>query len=242
MKRQQALMKWWFGVCMVMAMISAEADECVVLLHGLARTDSSMAKMEKSLRQAGYQVVNISYPSTRHTIAELSERAITRGLAKCPDGVAINFVTHSLGGILVRNYLHDREIKNLHRVVMLGPPNAGSQVVDRLQYVPGFKAVNGPAGVELSTAEDSVPNKLGPVDFDLGVIAGTRTVNPILSTMLPNPDDGKVSVENTKIEGMNDHIQLPVTHTFMMRNKKVVEQVIHYLKQGKFKHEKSPGQ
>lgn len=229
-----------FLVLILLLPVHTMADECVILLHGLARSDASMGKMERSLRKAGYRVVNIDYPSTRYPIDELADRAVSDGLSRCPDNAAIHFVTHSLGGILVRSYLSRQTIENLRRVVMLAPPNAGSQVVDRLKSVPGFKAANGPAGIQLGTGENSVPKALGSVDFDLGVIAGTRTVNPILSTMLPNPDDGKVSVQSTKVKGMNDHIQLPVTHTFMMRNRKVIEQVIHYLHSGRFKRETSP--
>ena len=215
------------------------ADECVILLHGLARTDASMSKMAVSLKSTGYQVVNVSYPSTRKSIAKLATEAVATGLAKCPDNTPVNFVTHSLGGILVRYYLQQNSLPELNRVVMLGPPNKGSEVVDKLRNIPGFRLINGPAGMALGSDDNSVPNQLASVDFDLGVIAGTRTVNPVLSTMLPNPDDGKVSVEGTKVAGMNDHISLPVTHTFMMRNNQVIAQAIYYLKHGCFKQQET---
>ena len=136
----------------------------------------------------------------------------------------------------MRQYLTANRIANLGRTVMLAPPNHGSEVVDKLSKLPGFKLANGDAGMQLGTGEGSVPTGLGAVNFDLGVIAGTRTVNPILSTLLPNPDDGKVSVASTRVAGMNDHIELPVSHTFMMRNRKVIAQTLHYLQQGKFVH------
>ncbi|MCV6604105.1 MAG: alpha/beta fold hydrolase, partial [Porticoccaceae bacterium] len=208
----------------------------VILLHGLARTSNSMGKMENALAAAGYHTVNLSYPSRHHSIEVLAHKAIDSGLKNCPTGAAVHFVTHSLGGILLRQYLHHNDIANLGRVVMLAPPNNGSEVVDKLSRMPGFKLANGEAGMQLGTGAESVPRELGAVDFDLGVIAGTRTVNPILSLYLPNPDDGKVSVESTKVTGMNDHIQLPTTHTFMMRNRTVIEQTIHYLQQGGFVH------
>jgi protein involved in ribonucleotide reduction len=100
-----------------------------------------------------------------------------------------------------------------------------------------FKSINGPAGQQLSTSTESFVNQLPAANFDLGIIAGTKTFNPILSLMLPNPDDGKVTLENTKVEGMKDFIALPVTHTFMMKNKKVIKQVLHFLKNGQFVHE-----
>lgn len=219
-----------------MALLTTQVSttECVILLHGLARTDGSMKKIASILDGAGYFTINVSYPSTKHPIEKLAKSAISAALAKCPKGSIINFVTHSMGGILVRQYLSEHRIENMGRVVMLAPPNKGSQVVDYLQKVPGFKLINGPAGVQLGTGKLSVPNVLGAVDFELGVIAGNCSFNPILSLMLPHPNDGKVCVENTGLEGMSDHIELPVTHTFMMNNKTVIFQVLYFLENGIF--------
>ena len=147
----------------------------------------------------------------------------------------MHFVTHSMGGILVRQFLRQNKIANLGRVVILGPPNSGSEIVDILQNMPGFKVVNGPAGLQLSAKDHGLPNQLGPADFELGIIAGSRSINLVLSTLLPTPNDGKVSVESSKLEGMADHVTLPVTHTFMMRNPAVIEQVSTFLQEGKFK-------
>jgi len=213
------------------------AQECVILLHGLARSNQSMAKLAKRLDRANYLSINYDYPSTQYTIEELAATTLPDALAQCPPESKVHFVTHSMGGILLRQYLSSNEIDNLGRVVMLGPPNQGSQVVDKLRNTPGYQLINGPAGLQLGTDAESVPNRLGPVDFELGVIAGTRSINLILSTMLPNPDDGKVSVENTKLEGMTDHIEMPVTHPFMMKNKAVMDQVLFFLKNGAFSRE-----
>jgi hypothetical protein len=139
-----------------------------------------------------------------------------------------------MGGILVRHYLEDRDIDRLGRVVMLGPPNQGSEVIDRYAKWPGFEWFSGPAGLQLGTGEASVPRSLGPAHFDLGIIAGDHTLNPILSQILPGKDDGKVSVDSTRVEGMNDHLEMPVTHVFMMRNQAVIEQVLYYLAHGEF--------
>jgi pimeloyl-ACP methyl ester carboxylesterase len=209
--------------------------ENVILLHGLARSDRSMQKLALALSHEGYCVQNVNYASTRNKIAALAEEAITPALAACPAGEKVNFVTHSLGGILVRQYLKEHRIENLGRVVMLGPPNRGSEVVDKLRDFPGFYFMHGEAGLELGTGASSVPNRLGQANFDLGIIAGTRSINLILSYLIPGADDGKVSVENTRLEGMNDHLEMEVTHTFMMRNSKVIEQVIRYLQSGSFK-------
>lgn len=214
--------------------VDAESKECVILLHGLARTEGSLSKMQMALNDAGFHTVNKGYLSTKHKVEKLSKDSITEALSFCPTAKKVHFVTHSMGGILVRQYLSTKKITNLGRVVMLGPPNKGSQVVDKLKNAPGFNLINGPAGMQLGTGKLSVPNRIGPANFEVGIIAGTRSVNLILSTMLPNPDDGKVSVENTKLEGMSDHISLPVTHPFMMKNDEVIDQVIYFLKYGIF--------
>jgi pimeloyl-ACP methyl ester carboxylesterase len=209
--------------------------ENVILLHGLARTEKSMTPLQRALEHQGYRVVNVGYDSRHGSVETLAVEAIAPALAVCPADQPVHFVTHSLGGILVRQYLAHHEIANLGRVVMLGPPNKGSEVIDRLREAPGFQFINGDAGLELGTGAASVPNKLGGANFDLGIIAGTRSVNLILSTMIPGADDGKVSVENTRLEGMRDHLEMGVTHTFMMRNDAVIAQVIHYLENGHFK-------
>jgi hypothetical protein len=210
-------------------------NEAVILLHGLARKASSMKKLERALKENGYQVVNVDYPSTKHDIEALAEWSIGNAIKKVGPNSKIHFVTHSMGGILVRQFLRQYKMHNLGRVVMLGPPNSGSEIVDLLQNVPGFKTVNGPAGLQLSAKKDALPNQLGPANFELGIIAGSRSVNLVLSTMLPMPNDGKVSVESSKLEGMSAHLTMPVTHTFMMRNSAVITQVILFLQQGAFK-------
>ncbi|MGB0664200.1 MAG: esterase/lipase family protein [Pontibacterium sp.] len=219
----------------VLFSISSQAS-CVVLLHGLARTADSMETLEEALLSEGFFTVNEGYPSRDYPIETLAEMAISPAVKMCPQGSTVHFVTHSLGGILVRHYLSNHTLNNLGRVVMLGPPNQGSEVVDQLGDIPGFHFINGDAGMQLGTGELSIPNTLGRANFDLGIVAGTRSVNLILSALIPNTDDGKVSIASTKLEGMNDHIQLPVTHTFMMKNKRVIAQVVHYLKHGSFQH------
>ncbi len=139
-----------------------------------------------------------------------------------------------MGGILVRYYLKDNAIDNLGKVVMLGPPNQGSEVVDKFHGFPGYVWFGGPASIELGTKESSIPQQLGRANFEVGIIAGYRSINPILSTLLPNQDDGKVTVTKTKLIGMKDHIAMPVTHPFMMKNKKVIQQVKNFLRNGFF--------
>ncbi|GAB4341595.1 MAG: alpha/beta fold hydrolase [Desulfobulbaceae bacterium] len=209
----------------------------MILLHGLARTSASMDTMATRISRAGYTVTNIDYPSRRHPIEELAPLAVEKGLDFCRsrDAETIHFVTHSLGGILVRYYLSRHEITELGRVVMLAPPNRGSKVVDKFSTMPGFGFVNGPAGYQLGTGEKSIPLQLGPADFEVGVIAGDRTINLLLSTAFDEPNDGKVAVEDTKLEGMKDFIVVHRTHPFIMQGGEVIEQVIHFLRHGLFR-------
>ena len=210
--------------------------ECVVLLHGLARTAASMAVLDKPLTGAGFTVVNVGYPSRKHPIEKLAPMAMEHGIKECRrrDARVIHFVTHSLGGILVRYYLADHRLPELGRVVMLAPPNKGSEIANELGSVPGLGSLGGPAGLQLGTGKDSIPLKLGPPWYEVGVIAGTRSINPIFSAIIPEIDDGKVSVENAKLEGMVDFVALPHTHTFIMRSSDVIRQTVHFLRNGRF--------
>jgi len=215
---------------------SAYAADGVILLHGLCRTNASMDKMAAALTEAGFIVENADYPSRTASIEKLSDDAIGKALddPKFRECAKIHFVTHSLGGIMVRSYFQRHTLARLGRVVMLGPPNQGSEVVDELGAWSLFSRLNGPAGGELGTGVCSTPNLLGPVAFELGVIAGDRSINWINSLMIEGNDDGKVSVARAKVDGMKEFLVVHVTHPYLMKDDVVIENTIAFLKTGEF--------
>lgn len=211
-------------------------SEAIILLHGLSRTSRSMNKAGKLLAGYGYKIINVDYPSRSAGISALAQTCIAQALNQCDteDIKKIHFLTHSMGGILLRDYLASQCIDKLGRVVMLAPPNQGSEVVDKLGSWRLFYYLNGPAGLQLGTDKNSVPNRLGPVAFQLGIIAGNKTVNPLLSLLIPGASDGKVSVSRARVEGMKDFIVMPYSHEFIMRREAVLEQALHFIQQGCF--------
>ena len=214
---------------------AADTGERVVLLHGLARSASSMAVMADALREAGYAVCNVDYPSTEFAVETLAREHVMPAIDACiGDASRIHFVTHSMGGIIVRYLATLDAAPPIGRVVMLGPPNRGSEVVDRIGDWAAFEWLNGPAGDQLGTAPDSLPNRLGPAPFAVGVIAGRHSINWINSAMIPGSDDGKVAVSRTRLAGMDDIVVLPVTHPLMMRDEDVIAQTLHFLEHGRF--------
>lgn len=212
------------------------SDECVVLLHGLNRSWRAMRPMAEALQEAGLTTANVDYPSQSGNIEHIAPLAVGTGLSECRKTGAkrIHFVTHSIGGILLRYQNKQLPIADLGRVVMLAPPNRGSEIVDKTRDWPGFEMLSGDAGAQLGTDESSMPAQLGPVDFELGVIAGTRTINPLMSALLPNPDDGKVSVASTQVDGMDDFLVVGNSHRYITRSDVVFRNTVSFLKDGHF--------
>jgi len=207
----------------------------VILLHGIARTSRSLRKLETALQGAGFATLNLDYASRKKPIETLAvdiHPQIARFEKSC--GGPIHFVAHSMGGLLARLYIATFRPAQLARVVMLGTPNGGSEVADLLKRLVPYRAFYGPAGQQLST--DRAPALTSSPDYPVGVIAGSAASIPIASTfILPRPNDGRVSVESSKLEGMTDHVVVRASHTGLPGHRIAIAQTIAFLCTGRFR-------
>ncbi|UTD29366.1 triacylglycerol lipase [Bradyrhizobium sp. WD16] len=219
--------------------INASAAEAnpgggVVLLHGIARSSRAFGRLERTLTEAGFAVLNLDYPSRRARIEDLAEtihEAIDGFAATVPG--EMHFVAHSMGGLLARVYLARHRPPRLGRVVMLGTPNGGSEIADLLRNFPPFGAFFGPAGPQLCTPQHG-GGRWPASDYPVGIIAGRRAIDPFGYLVLPRPNDGRVSVANTRIDGMADHIVIDAAHPWLMTNREAVRQTLSFLRRGRF--------
>ncbi|MEH3117676.1 MAG: alpha/beta fold hydrolase [Methylorubrum populi] len=209
--------------------------EGVLLLHGIARRAASLRPLERRLAAAGYATLNRDYPGRRLGLAAIAESLAPEVAAFGADVKRLHIVTHSMGGLVARVLLTRHRPAHLGRVVMLGPPNGGSEIADALHRFALYRRFFGPAGTELVTVWSPVQAALfGPVDYPLGIIAGSRSLYPLASLLLPGPNDGRVTVARTRLEGMTDHVALPVAHPTMMWNRRVIGLTLHFLHAGRF--------
>jgi triacylglycerol lipase len=214
-----------------------ENGDSVVLLHGLGRSSDSMASLARHLQAEGFEIHNLDYPSTDRTPSELVawlDAAVRECCAESPG--RLHFVTHSLGGILARALIDTHRPARLGRVVQIAPPNKGSEIVDELAGNPVFAAAVGPTGTDLGTGPASFPNRIGAPDYEIGIIAGTESINPVGSVLLPGPDDGSVSVERARLSGATDFVLVDANHTFIMQDEAVARQVTRFLREGRFEN------
>lgn len=195
-----------------------------------------MLRLEETLTDEGYRVCNLTYPSRHHRIEVLASDYVAPAIRRCfpNETEPVSFVTHSMGGIVVRQLAAAKLLPAMGRVVMLAPPNHGSELVDEFGDWWLFRRINGPAGNELGTRADSVPVRLGPASFEVGILMGNQTFSPLMSAFLPDRDDGKVTVESARLDGMKDFLVIPATHTFIMRNSEAIAQTVHFLAAGEF--------
>ena len=212
------------------------AQDKVVLLHGMYRDSIAMQPVEQFLSAQGYEVTSISYPSTAFNIQTLVKEhlePVVKNL-KTEGNQKIHFVTHSMGGILVRYYLKHHPLEQLGKVVMIAPPNHGTELAELFMDSTWIDTKSNPAKLQLSAQDDSWVNQLGPVNFELGIIAGNDNSNWITDWLLQGDDDGVVSVESTKVDNMQDFIIVPEKHFRLRGNRSVLQQAAYFLKYANF--------
>ncbi|MGI9508841.1 MAG: esterase/lipase family protein [Geminicoccaceae bacterium] len=221
---------------------AADLRETVVVLHGIARTQSSMQPVEHALQEEGYETLGITYPSTDRDLDGIA--AFLRDVHLTPafwQGAGkVHIVSHSMGGLVARRYLDAYRSaipeNKLGRVVMLAPPNGGSEVADLIHELPPYRWFYGPAGDALTTEAQS-GNK-SDIFYDLGIIAGNKEWPYVVAAIVtPGESDGRVTVEKTKLAGMKDHVVVNGTHTFIMHRQDVHQYIVQFLKRGDFGRE-----
>ncbi|MCB1721305.1 MAG: alpha/beta hydrolase [Rhodospirillales bacterium] len=238
----------------------------VVLLHGILRSKLDMLPLEKFLEKNGFETINILYPSREMSLEEITSfvkdtieehisqshlssdetQGASRSKTYASDAATLsegkerrlNFVTHSMGGLIARYFIATHKPENLGKVVMLGPPNTGSEFADFLNdnkwLGPIFRSIFGPASAQLKTNYKHID---GDITYPLGIIAGSTSINPLAPWILDGQHDGIVPVERTKIAGMSDHIVIPANHSFMMFSPDVMKQTLYFLENSAFKHD-----
>ncbi len=213
-----------------------DGAESVIVVHGLGRTPASMTILVSRLKSASFRVVSFGYPSTTESMEALVDRLQAEVERCCGDEAdEVHFVTHSMGGLLVRSYLGQKPQAHAGRVVMLSPPSQGSEFVDAFADSPLLQSLLGPAGSQLGTDSAGISSQLGPVRFALGIVTGDRSLSPLGSWLIPGPDDGKVGVDRARVDGATDFMVVSATHTFIMNRRDVAEEVVNFLRQGRFR-------
>jgi triacylglycerol lipase len=209
-----------------------DAAPLVFLLHGICRTGLGMFPMRRALQKRGYEVVNWTYPSRKYTMEQLADRLAR--LVEPYAGRTKHFVTHSMGGILVRLYLQRCPPPNLGRFVMIGPPNQGAFLADKLAPWWLYRRIFGPAGLQLrrgiagSCADAGIP----PCEF--GIIAGGKGNSRGINRYIPGDNDGTVEVDGTRLDGAADFLILPHIHTWIHMMPATVRNTLHFLETGRF--------
>ncbi|MDG1896246.1 MAG: alpha/beta fold hydrolase [Fuerstiella sp.] len=219
--------------------LPAMSGKAVLLIHGIGRSSKSFAAMGRTLQEDGYTVISFDYPSTRVPIQQSAE--YLHRVIETLDGVeSIDIVVHSMGGLVLRSYLQKHTDTRLHRAVMLGVPNNGSQLADFLKNNPLFRMILGRAGQQLVTESDGLIGSLPVPGFEFGVLAGGRGETKGYNPLLPGDNDSTVTVASTRLPGARDFICLPVIHTFLMTDPQAITATRCFLEHGCFSRDRPP--
>lgn len=235
----------WFSVILLILTVTAcvnlttsknEQAELVVLSHGLGRSDNAMWMLQRRIEAAGFNVCSIDYETFGQSVKHVLTQAKEEINACISDGKIVHFVGHSLGGLVIQDFLSKTSATDrrfvLGEVVLIGTPNKGSEVANKLKDH-FLMSLDGGIGQALQTGSKTLGSQIKTSGIAVGVIAGTQS-SSMTSQFFSGPNDGLVSVESTKTENMKDFITLPVSHSAMRYDETVSDQVAHFLRQGKF--------
>lgn len=214
---------------------TSSLKDVVIFVHGLWMTGVDMFLLRRRVQRCGFHVHQFSYPSIRRGVFD-NAAGLTAYIASL-DGVTIHLVGHSLGGLVIRQCLHDlrgtMQLSRIGRAVTLGTPHQGSAVARRLGQNTWLGCLVGKS-IGHGLDGDLPP---WPPDIPLGVIAGTMKIGVgQIFGGYPGRGDGTVAVEEARIDAMTDFICLPVTHTGMQFSADVARQVCCFLRDGHFDH------
>jgi hypothetical protein len=216
--------------------------KAVVILHGLFRTRSAMAKLRSAIAEGDdYSVFCMGYPTTRGSVADHA-RSLDSAVRSLEGITEINFVAHSLGNLVVRHWLKDFAVtgtslpagQTFGRMVMLAPPNFQPQLATKLLRTQFSTFVAGAAAEQMATGWENLESRLTTPSFEFGVLAGGKGDNRGYNPLIPGDDDGVITVESTRLPGARDFRRLPVLHSFFMNDQKVHEMTARFLAHGYF--------
>ena len=215
---------------------SDSSNDFVIILHGLRGKSASFVKLEQALLEQGLNVCRIDYPSKNGTIQALADNAIAEAISRCEraNSDTLFFIAHSMGAILVRYFLQEHHVHNLGSVVLLSPPNHGIELIDTFDGCRLFRQFNGPAGMQMGAREDGFIQDLKKPDYAVGVIMSKKSINPIASAFIPGKDDGRVSIESAKLDGMTDFVLVNSNHQVVMKKQETIDHIISFIQTGRF--------
>jgi pimeloyl-ACP methyl ester carboxylesterase len=214
--------------------MTSNEREGVVLLHGIMKSSKSLSRLAAHLASQGFAVLNLDYPSTRMSLAELRETVHEQIAAFASRVARLHFVGFSMGGLVIRAYLKAHRPQNLGRVVMIGTPNNGSEMADLLKDNKLFVSLLGPAGQQLVTNQSSFRHLFEDEGYELGVIAGRNVANPIAAVIFKAPNDGKVSVASAILPECSDHIIIRSNHALIALSRRTHTETCAFLRTGRF--------
>lgn len=213
------------------------SDKLAVLIHGIADKPYVMWRMEKTLQEAGYSVLNFDYASTQWTMDSTVAALKTKINEYEPHYDKIYFVVHSLGTFVVRSYLSENFNEKFKSIVMIAPPNKGSILAERFNDLKIYEWILGEAGKKLGKDHDDYWRKYPTPNITFGIIAGGMGTKYGFNPLVPGDDDGVVGVDETKIAGYEDFIIVPGIHSTLLWQSEVVDQVLYFLTHQKFLHQ-----